>query len=243
MFISIKANKKRIVAFLILVCVLVGACFILKNKSDQVVEPQEYLGGTNDQRIGFLMSFGWELEEKAIETREVMIPENFNEVYTAYNEMQKAQGFNLEEFAGVRCMQYKYIITNYPDDREVYATLLVYDQVILGGDIACAEVDGFMHGFASDSLHYGEKAPANQNDKPEVSGGEASQPPSGETSEASLPQEEKSANAEGGEVASAEDTANADTVSAGDAPVNDNTDGGADQVAGEVTDENAYPTD
>ena len=101
-------------------------------------------------------SFGWQVQTEPSETREVMIPAQFNDVYTAYNVMQQAQGFDLKPYAGEICTQYLYKIDNYPDETEVYATLLVYGDMIVGGDVACAEVDGFMHGFAPDSARFGE---------------------------------------------------------------------------------------
>ena len=101
-------------------------------------------------------SFGWQVQAEPTETREVMIPAQFNDVYTAYNVMQQAQGFDLEPYAGQICTQYVYKVENHPGDEQVYATLLVYGDEIIGGDIASTAVDGFMHGFASDSAHFGE---------------------------------------------------------------------------------------
>lgn len=156
MFISLKANKKRIIAFVVLVAIVIGACLMLgnRNKGKEVVYP----AGTNEERITFLSSFGWEVESEPIEMREVMIPQTFNDVYTTYNDMQKAQGFDLKPYAGYNCMQYKYLVHNYPSEREIYATLLVYDSKVIGGDLACADVDGFMRGFAANSAFYGETA-------------------------------------------------------------------------------------
>ncbi len=157
MVLSLKANKKRIAAFLILVVVVVGACIFLRSGKEEG-EPKEFPGETNEERIAFLQSFGWQVEETPAETREVMIPAQFNDVYTTYNVMQKAQGFDLKPYAGEVCTQYRYKINNYPNEPEVYATLLVYGKLIIGGDLACAEVDGFMHGFAANSARYGETA-------------------------------------------------------------------------------------
>lgn len=157
MVLSLKANKKRIVAFLILVVVVVGACFFLRGGKNET-EQKEFPGETNEERLAFLQSFGWQVEETPAETREVMIPAQFNDVYTTYNVMQKAQGFDLKPYAGEVCTQYRYKINNYPNEPEVYATLLVYGKLIIGGDLACAEVDGFMHGFAANSARYGETA-------------------------------------------------------------------------------------
>lgn len=154
MVVSLKANRKRIVAFLLLAVIVVGAVFFLQGKGEEGHQPIP--GGTNEERIAYLQSFGWQVQSEPVETREVMIPAQFNDVYTAYNVMQKAQGFDLEPYAGEICTQYLYKVENYPDEDEVYATLLVYGEEIIGGDVACAKVDGFMHGFAPDSARFGE---------------------------------------------------------------------------------------
>lgn len=154
MVVSVKANKKRILAFLLLAVIVVGACLFLRGGPE--AEQKEILGGTEEQRVAFLQSFGWQVEPQAAETREVMIPAEFSDVYTAYNAMQKAQGFDLEPYAGESCTQYLYKVENYPNETEVYATLLVYGEQIIGGDVASTKVDGFMHGFAPDSARFGE---------------------------------------------------------------------------------------
>ena len=67
---------------------------------------------------------------------------------------EQAQGFDLEPYAGQICTQYVYKVENHPGDDQVYATLLVYGDEIIGGDIASTAVDGFMHGFAADSARF-----------------------------------------------------------------------------------------
>lgn len=87
--------------------------------------------------------------------REVVIPAVFSDVYTAYNAMQNAQGFDLKPYAGEVCTQYRYIVTNYPGaDTAVYATLLVREGNVVGGDVSSDAENGFMHGFAPDSAHF-----------------------------------------------------------------------------------------
>ena len=155
MVVSLKANRKRILAFLVLAVIVALACFFLQSRGEE--EPvQPIPGGTNEERVAYLESFGWQIQTEPTETREVLIPAEFNDVYTAYNVMQKAQGFDLEPYAGESCTQYLYKVENYPNETEVYATLLVYGDQIIGGDVASTKVDGFMHGFAADSARFGE---------------------------------------------------------------------------------------
>ncbi len=161
MFVSLKANRKRIIAFIVLAAAVAAACLLLRwnQESPSSPEPIQVYGETNEERLTYLQSFGWQLDSEPVETREVMIPAQFNDVYTNYNAMQQAQGFDLRPYAGEVCTQYKYHITNYSGETEVYATLLVYGRLVIGGDIACAKANGFMHGFAKDSARYGEATP------------------------------------------------------------------------------------
>lgn len=214
MVVSLKANRKRIIAFLILVVVVVGACLFLRSGGGE--EPaQEISGATNEERVQFLESFGWQITAEPAETREVMIPVQFNDVYQTYNVMQKSQGFDLKPYAGQTCTQYKYKINNYPNETEVYATLLVCGELIVGGDVSCAEANGFMHGFAADSARFGEEKSSAS------SGAEPSSAPESAAAESSS------------------STASAVDGSLSSAPV----ESAAESTAAEPVQEDAYPTD
>ena len=107
--------------------------------------------------MAFLESFGWQVQAEPTETREVMIPAPVQRcVHRLQRHAAGPGGFDLEPYAGQICTQYVYKVENHPGDDQVYATLLVYGDEIIGGDIASTAVDGFMHGFASDSAHFGE---------------------------------------------------------------------------------------
>ena len=109
---------------------------------------QRHSARTNEERIAFLESFGWQVQSEPLEILEVIIPEQFDELYTAYNEMQIAQGFDLSAQAGRRVKRFAYRITNYPGVEEpVRAHILVYRDRIIGGDICSEVAGGFMHGF------------------------------------------------------------------------------------------------
>lgn len=102
---------------------------------------------TDAQREEYLTSLGWEFNTPC-EEKEVQIPEEFNDTYTDYNEIQKTQGFDLEKYKGQTVTVYTYNITNYAgyENRDcVYANLLVYGGVLIGGDVCSTSVsDGFI---------------------------------------------------------------------------------------------------
>ena len=56
--------------------------------------------GENEQRIDFLKQFGWEVEQEPVSIEEIVIPQQFNQVYERYNELQKTQGMDLTKYAG-----------------------------------------------------------------------------------------------------------------------------------------------
>ena len=104
---------------------------------------------TNDARVKFLTDLGWEVTASPAEASEVKIPRGGDEVFDRYNELQKSQGYDLSKYAGKKVMRYVYQITNFPDAKEpVYATVLVYKDKIIGGDITDTTPGGQIQGFA-----------------------------------------------------------------------------------------------
>ncbi len=103
----------------------------------------------NDARVEYLRSFGWEVEEEPEAIEEIVIPEEFGDVFQRYNQIQKEQGFDLEKFKGQRVKRYTYVVTNYPEEPEhVRANLFLCKEKVVAGDICSLKVkDGFLHGL------------------------------------------------------------------------------------------------
>lgn len=105
---------------------------------------------TDEQREQYLSSLGWEFNTPCTQ-KEVTIPQEFNDTYVSYNEIQKAQGFDLEDYKGQTATVYTYNITNYEgfENRDcVYANLLVCENTLIGGDVCSTSLsDGFMQGL------------------------------------------------------------------------------------------------
>ena len=99
---------------------------------------------TNDDRLNFLKQFGLEVQETP-EEEEVRMPSEFDRVFASYNEIQKRQGLDLTKYAGRKVMRYTYKITNWQDSgKDVYATVIVYKNRVIGGDICSPGRDGFV---------------------------------------------------------------------------------------------------
>ena len=103
---------------------------------------------TNEDRIAFLKEWGWEVKQECVESTTVTIPREFDKVFAAYNELQRAQGLDLSTYSGRTVERYTYIVTNYEGfEGTVYANLLISRNRVIGGDICSADAAGFVQGF------------------------------------------------------------------------------------------------
>lgn len=103
---------------------------------------------TVSDAAAFLSQFGWKVDPTPTEIKAVTIPGEFDKVFAAYNELQKAQGLNLSKYKSREVTRYTFRITNYEGyDGTVLANVLVYRNRVVGGDICSADASGFVHGF------------------------------------------------------------------------------------------------
>ena len=112
----------------------------------------------NDARVQFLKDFGWDVSTSPVESGQVRVPKDQTPVFERYNELQKSQGYDLTQYAGKIVMRYVYKVNNYPGATEpVYATLLVYKNQVIGGDITNTAAKGMIQGFQKqDALQPGQ---------------------------------------------------------------------------------------
>lgn len=147
MFMTAKVDMKKIAAILGAIAVVIIALILLFGGGDAQTTAAKAVTN-NDARVGFLASFGWEVTNSPTESSQVRIPENTTEVFDRYNQLQKSQGYDLTQYAGKNVMRYVYKINNYPGATEpVYATLLVYKNQVIGGDITDTSASGKVQGF------------------------------------------------------------------------------------------------
>ena len=149
MVMTAKVDFKKIMVSLAAVAALVLALILfLGNGSDSAAQTSAPTASSNDGRVKFLTDFGWDVTTSPAESGQVQIPEESSEVFDRYNTLQKSQGYDLSKFAGKKVMRYVYKINNYPGSTEpVYATLLVYKNEVIGGDITDTAAKGQVRGF------------------------------------------------------------------------------------------------
>ena len=147
MMMTAKVNIKKVLIGLIAAVALIIALVSLLGGAD--ADPAAVTTmSDNDSRVRFLESQGWQVTTSPKEASQVKIPTEQSPVYSRYNDLQKSQGYDLTQYAGKTVMRYVYEIQNYPGaEQPVYATLLIYKNQIIGGDVTNTAEKGAIQGL------------------------------------------------------------------------------------------------
>lgn len=147
---SVKASSIRFFTILVLSVALLTTLIVLVPAYEPLsVSASETLRfdkiKTNEDRVNFLAQLGWKVSEKALEEVAVTIPDEFDAVFLEYNNLQKEMGLDLSRYKRKDVMRYTYEVQNYEGyDGVVYASLLIYKNKVIGGDLCSADVNGFV---------------------------------------------------------------------------------------------------
>ena len=150
---SLKANKKRLLIVLVILAAVLAVVFFAVSRDKPVVNSSgiSYRASNEQERIAFLSQFGWDVNEDPVSVEEVVIPAQFDEVYSKYNQIQLTQGLDLSKYAGQTAKKWTYEVRNYPgyaaDSNCIRANIIVYQGAVIGGDISSVEQGGFMQSF------------------------------------------------------------------------------------------------
>ena len=164
MVMTAKVDMKKIAVILGAIAAgIIGIILLFGGGDSQTTSAPAVTG--NDARVKFLQSFGWDVAASPVESSQVRIPEEASEVFDRYNQLQKGQGYDLSKLAGKNAMRYVYKVSNFPGATDpVYATVLIYKNQIVGGDVTDTSPKGKVQGFkmptsAADSTAPTEPAP------------------------------------------------------------------------------------
>ncbi len=124
--ICVKINRIVIFLISIIVAISLGLLLIFFIKFNCFKQSQS--------PDAFLKNLGYNF--KLVDEKQITIPAKFGENMKKYNELQKNQGFDLEKFSGKVCTQKKYYIKSNVEKADNYiANLIVFDGVVVGGDL------------------------------------------------------------------------------------------------------------
>lgn len=137
------SRKKAVAAVILLGVVMAALIFLVGGPPDAVETPLPKLTN-NEERVAYLQSLGWEVEPEPIETLQFLLPAKLDEPYLSYNELQLGQGFDLTKCCGKQVARYTYAVTNYPGQAEgVQANLYICEDTPAAGDICSSGANGF----------------------------------------------------------------------------------------------------
>nr|WP_326172528.1 DUF4830 domain-containing protein [uncultured Oscillibacter sp.] len=143
MIFTTRFSKKK-AALIVVVMGLAATALILFVGRDTVEEsaPPQLL--TNEARVAYLQSLGWQVCPEPVETLQFLMPDRLAEPYLSYNELQTAQGFDLTGCCGKQLSRYTYTVNNYPNRTDgVQLNLYICEDQPVAGDVCCPGANGF----------------------------------------------------------------------------------------------------
>lgn len=142
-----KFPKRRILLAAFCLLLAISLPFILSHHAESKGSDAVSVK-TNDERVAYLRSLGWEVTPDPVETLSVPLPDTLVEPYLSYNTLQLEQGFDLSAFCGKTLSRYTYIVNNYPNcESGCQADIYLCDDTVVAGDIVCTGENGFMAGL------------------------------------------------------------------------------------------------
>lgn len=155
---SLKSFKGKLFLLIAVVIATAIVCAVVMRNEPNIQQDSpadsavNYSASSQEEIENFIGQTGYEISSEPISVTEIIIPYEFDSVYSQYNEIQKKSGFDLSAYKGCTAKKWTYQVTNYPeyeDSDSINLTVIVYKNKIIGGDICSVELDGFMHGLFS----------------------------------------------------------------------------------------------
>ena len=140
MFGSVKIKNRYITVFsLLCLLIFVAVCLLtLRAGAPDTVEinGESYSLRAQDEAdiAAFVSACGYEIGD-LLSDGEITVPKHWNETYSQYNELQRAQGFDLVPYKGKPARKTEYALA----DSEEVLTLLIGEQQIIAAHICGAD--------------------------------------------------------------------------------------------------------
>lgn len=133
---SVKTSRRQLLSLLlcvVLLALILAAAFLWPVGAKETAAT--VAASDNTQRIAYLQSLGYEVDLAYCEVREVLIPDEFDDVFTAYNAMQQQANMDFTPYQGQRLKCWSYRVLD-GGEGETLAHLYVYRDKIVGGDVS-----------------------------------------------------------------------------------------------------------
>ena len=153
--VSLKSLKGKFILLVsAVIAIVIVFAVISSSENAEKSKPTDgalnFSASTDAERMSFISSLGLIVENEPSAVAEIRIPDEFDETYKNYNELQEQSGLDLEPYKGCTVKKWTYTVINYPgyeESQSIKINLLVYKEKIIGGDICSLEIDGFMTGL------------------------------------------------------------------------------------------------
>lgn len=141
-------HKKRVLLLLVAAVAAIVLILVLFNGMRNSGSKDAILLNSNEARITYLQTWGWEVNPEPVETLQLLLPDKLKDDDLTYNELQKEQGFDLTTCCGKQVSRYTYTVTNYPDRPDgVQVNLYICEDKAVAGDVIAAGENGFQAGL------------------------------------------------------------------------------------------------
>ncbi len=142
----ITVGKRSVLVFSFVLAVLAFFAFeVAFAKGSQSIKAD-----TLTARYRLLSDLGIEVDMQSENVKTVTIPNNFGDVYTNYNKIQKQAGYDLSKYRGERVTLYTYEVLN-PQSGGLCVNLLVCKGKLIGGDVCSVAMNGFIEPLCADT--------------------------------------------------------------------------------------------
>lgn len=141
-------SRRHMVLTAVLLAAAISATVVLGGCFQKSPEKTPLQAVTDADRAAFLSSYGWEIEEKALETLDLVLPVDLSQKWADYVAMQTGQGLPFADYGGQAVRRYTYTVTNYEGAPQgAQANLYQCGDQIIGADIIVTGEGGGQYGI------------------------------------------------------------------------------------------------
>ena len=132
---SVKTTRTKILgtACIILAVIIASVLFFGEKNAGKDAESISRRVTNNEERLEYIAAKGFKTAGEPLSVEDVLLPEEPDEILLQYNDIQKKSGFDLSPYYGKTVKKYVYQIN---DEAETFITLFVFEEKIIGADIA-----------------------------------------------------------------------------------------------------------
>ena len=138
---SIKTTKTKILGTVcvILAAIIAAILFFVGGSGENAAESISLRVTNNGERMEYIASKGFKTAGEPSLVEEILLPEEFDEILSEYNELIKKSGFDLSPYYGKTVKKYVYPVA---EKEETFVTLFVFEEKIIGADVA-SHIEGW----------------------------------------------------------------------------------------------------